>query len=103
MSKLYRNRYLIAVYDGSDEHLLGVFDRPDDMKSLMGVNGVGVRVIVSRAMQYVDKPRIAKNYKYSLHFIDIYEKHDDCFAEEDAIFLKELGLSPDLQNENERT
>ena len=101
MSKLYRNRYLIAVYDRTDEQLLGVFDSPNDMKSLMGIESV--KHVVSRALKYVNKPRIAKNYKYILHFIDIFEKHNDCFAEDDAIFLKELGFSSPQETKTKQT
>lgn len=98
MNGLYKNRYLIAVYDKTDEQLLGVFNKPNEMQRLIGIKNVGC--IVSRALRYIEKPRIARNYKYVIHFIDVFEKQLDCFAEEDAIFLKRFGL---IEESNEKT
>lgn len=97
MSKLYKNRYLIAVYDKTDENLLGVFEKPNEMKDLIGKS---VGCVVSRALRYVSRPRVAKNYKYSIHFIDVFEKQDDCFADEDVIFLNQFGYSQTTDNSN---
>lgn len=91
MGRLYRNKYLIAVYDKTDEVLLGVFEKPSEMKDLMGMEVATVATIVWRAIRYVEQPQVVRNYKYVLHFIDVFEKHDDCFAYEDALFLKEFG------------
>lgn len=91
MQHLYKGRYLIAVYANNDEDLLGVFDNPKDMEDFLGTKYA--REIIARYIQtFKTFPVIACN-RYVFHFIDVYEEHDDVFAEEDKIFIEMIPKS----------
>lgn len=101
MGNLYKNKYIIAVYDRSDEELLGVFDNPKDMESLLQTKWANT--IISRYISAFNTFPIIKCNNYVFHFIDVYEKHNDCFADEDKAFLKEFGLNKKYKTETQRT
>lgn len=83
MEKLFKGRYLIALYDSND-YLVDVGLNPFDF------------------VQKIKRPHtvyenISKGnetlYGYKLHLIDCLEKHDDIFAEEDELFLQSFDLA----------
>ena len=78
---LYKDRYLIAVYDKED-HLL------DCVTSLKDVGFLSKDTIYSE----VSRNAFFNNVhcgKYRVFLIDCLEEHDDCFKEEDEIFLEQ--------------
>lgn len=85
MSKLYKGRYLIALYDEND-NLIDVGCLPSQLK-----------LYKNRPQSfYEQKSRgdsLFKNCK--VYLIDCLEKHDDIFKEEDEIFLKEYMETED--------
>ena len=84
--RLYKNRYLIALYDRDDEYCCGVFDNIEELSVFVDVKFL--KCVISRAIKnYKVLPSISYG-KYNYYFIDIYEKHNDCFADEDKEFLK---------------
>lgn len=74
--KLYRGRFLIAIYDKRD-YLLEVLANPSESKLY---HKQSLYEILSRKM------RNLKKYK-NIHLIDVFEKHNDIFAQEDRIFF----------------
>ena len=79
---LYKHRYLIAKYEteGEDERLVAVGTTPEEL-------GLTNWHDITHA---VERTEIDQATKYRLYLIDCLEKHDDCFAEEDEIFLNEM-------------
>ncbi len=73
MKGLYKDRYLIAVYD-RDEMLIDV--------------GCSVRELRRYTNNSAHSSISHKRPNFVL--IDVFEKHDDIFAEEDELFLKYL-------------
>lgn len=82
MEKLFKGRYLIALYD-SDDCLVDV-----------GLNPLELAKTVKRPHTLYEN--ISKGcetlYGYKVHLIDCLEKHNDIFAEEDELFLQTLDL-----------
>lgn len=79
MKGLYLGRYLIAIYDHND-NLVDVVDSPSGLK--MFKNEGHARSYVSRVFH--------GRIKHSqIHFIDVLEKNEDIFKEEDEIFIKQ--------------
>lgn len=86
MEKLYKDRYLIAVYDRFNECCYGVYESINQIAPFIDV--ASLKTIISRAIAtYKTFPVIACG-KYEFCFIDIFEEHDDIFHEEDVEFLK---------------
>ena len=90
MGSLFKNRYIIAVYSANGEDLLGVYDNPQDMERLLQTKYADC--IISRYIKTFGTFPIIQCNSYVFYFIDVFEKHNDVFAEEDRIFLKELNL-----------
>ena len=89
MQKLYRGKYLIAIYDNNDE-LIEVAGDPRELKTYN--NEKTARSVISRAFTH----RLnAKN----IYFINVFDAKDDIFAEEDKEFLKLMGIEPQQTNE----
>lgn len=85
--RLYKDRYMIAVYGRDDDVCYGVFDNIEQLQKSAYVNAKRFKGIISRAIRlYKSFPNIMLG-KYCYCFIDVFEQHDDCFAEEDKIFL----------------
>lgn len=87
---LYNGKYLIAIYDKNDRPIC-----------------VGGRV-TDLTMKYIARKLKHPTSNYTIHLIDCFEKHNDIFAEEDEIFLKELFAEQqqkrlNKQCNNERT
>ena len=97
MKGLYKGRYIIAIYDKND-YLIEVACSPKELTRYSDENS---------ARSNISKVLNGRSSK-SIHLIDVMEKQDDIFAEEDEIFLdyvletqvktikgkaKELGIS----------
>lgn len=82
MQKLYRGKYLIAIYDSNDE-LVEVAGDPRELK--MFKNEKTARSVISRAFTHRQCPK-------KIFFIDVFDTEDDVFAEEDKEFLTLMGL-----------
>lgn len=67
---LYKNRYLIALYDNNDEVLIGVYDNVQELAKSQNLNISSVKSQISRG-----------NKRFFL--IDAFEIVDDCFKEAD--------------------
>jgi hypothetical protein len=87
--KLYKGRYLIALYDKNDM-LVDVGLNPFDLLTC----GHRPRTLYETLCR--DRNGI---FGYTIHLIDCLEKHDDIFAEEDKIFLDELLLTKEYSVE----
>ena len=77
-NKLYKGRYLIALYDCNDR-LVAVGDNPFQL---------GIR----RPQSFYEQMSRGDMsfYKCKVHLIDCLKVHDDVFKEEDEMFLSEL-------------
>lgn len=78
MLRLYKGRYLIAVYDQFDRFV----DCATSVKGLKMFKPSSTYSQISRKQFFSIK-------KYKVVLIDCLEQHDDIFAEEDKIFLQE--------------
>lgn len=83
VNKLYKGRYLIALYD-KDDMLVDVGISPFDLLTC-SVRPHSLYKNVSRGRNSI--------FGYTIHLIDCLEEHDDIFAEEDKIFLDEFLLA----------
>lgn len=72
MEQLYKGRYLIVLYRRNGE-----------------IKDVLTSVSDNRA-SYISKVFNGHLKDDNVEFIDVFEKHNDCFAEEDKIFLDYL-------------
>lgn len=79
MKKLYKNRYLIAIYDNND-NLIEVAENPRELLFLK--NRPEPYAFIKN---FLDKRKNPTTF--TIHLIDVYEKHNDIFVEEDKIFL----------------
>lgn len=81
--KLYKDRYLIALYDKND-YLIDV-----------GVEPKELNIFRSRVSSFYEQvSRGDKRYRgCKMFFIDCKEKHEDVFKEEDELFLQEIENS----------
>lgn len=75
--RLFRNRYLVAIYDKQDR-LVDVIGAPSELK---GNNKYSVKNGVNRV---INRHKSSKKY----YIIDCLEVHDDIFKEEDEEFIK---------------
>lgn len=80
--KLYKQKYLIAVYN-KDDFLVDVVDTVKELKFL---NYRSVHTTLSKK-----RKNLHAKYKYFL--IDVYEPHNDIFQEEDELFKKFIKKS----------
>ena len=78
--KLYKGRYLIALYDKNDM-LVDVGINPYDLKCTKAPHTLYENICRGRYSLF----------GYTLHFIDCLEIHDDIFKEEDELFLKQYA------------
>lgn len=80
-TKLYKGRYLIALYD-KDDRLVDVGLRPSDLE-----------LFKHRPESFYEQTcrGDVKFYNCNVYLIDCLEKHDDIFKEEDEIFLEEIN------------
>lgn len=83
LHKLYKGRYLIALYDKNDM-LVDVGINPFDLLTC-SIRPHSLYENVSRGRNSI--------FGYTIHLIDCLEQHDDIFAEEDKMFLDELLLT----------
>lgn len=74
--KLYKGRFLIAIYDKRD-YLLEVLVSPSESKLY------SKRSLFEMLSRKMKNPAKYKN----IYLIDVFEKHNDAFADEDKIFL----------------
>ena len=79
MLRLYKGRYLIAVYDNNDQFV-------DCATSIMQLKMFKSKSVYSQ----ISRNQFFSMRKYKIYLIDCLEKHDDVFAEEDEIFLQDL-------------
>ena len=80
VNKLYKGRYLIALYD-KDDMLVDVGMNPFDL-STCSISPKSLSENISRGRNSI--------FGYTIHLIDCLEQHNDIFAEEDNIFLDEF-------------
>lgn len=73
----YKGRYLIAIYDKEDR----LIDVASTMKELRVVNK-------ETAHSYLSYHKNNKSNKHKYYLIDVFEKHNDIFEEEDKLFLE---------------
>ena len=80
LHKLYKGRYLIALYD------------KDDMLVDVGINPFDLLTCSFRPQSLYENVSRGRNsiFGYTIHLVDCLEQHDDIFAEEDKIFLDEF-------------
>ena len=76
--KLYKGRYLIALYD-SDDILVDVGVNSFELLTCKA-NPRSIYQNISRGSESI--------FGYTIHLIDCLEEHDDVFKEEDELFLK---------------
>ena len=77
MNGLYKGKYIIAIYD-DDDYLIDVACIPSELKNFISDDSA------KSAIAHAFSGRTYKN----LYFIDVTEKHNDIFAEDDEIFLE---------------
>lgn len=82
LHKLYKGRYLIALYDENDV-LVDVGINPFDLNCVIRPHTL---------YENIERGRY-RLFGYTIHLIDCLEIHDDIFAEEDKIFLDEFFLT----------
>lgn len=82
LHKLYKGRYLIALYD-KDDVLVDVGANPFDLNCAIRPHTLYANIRRGRHSLF----------GYTIHLIDCLEIHDDIFAEEDKIFLDEFLLA----------
>lgn len=92
MSKFYKGRYLIAVYEPNDEDFVCTCANMDELKEFLETEWA--HTIMSRYIKTFGTFPIIRCNKYVFHFIDIYEKHNDVFDLEDKEFIKEFCEKP---------
>lgn len=71
---LYRNRYLLALYD-KDDFIIGVYDNVKELCDHLGCKSGSIRSAVCRQQRHV-------------HLIDVLSVEDDEFAETDEYILQ---------------
>lgn len=76
--KLYKGRYLIALYDKQD-YCVGVFVSAKEIQEFLKCSRDRVNKALNRYKS------ICKN---KIYLINCYEKHNDIFNEEDKQFIK---------------
>lgn len=85
--KLYKGRYLIALYD-SDDRLVDVGLNSFELLTCKA-NPRSIYQNVSSGRESI--------FGYTIHLIDCLEEHDDVFKEEDELFLKDIeGLTKEF-------
>ena len=96
---LYKGRYLICVYS-KDEVLLDVFDTPRE----------AARYLNTRGAHYTSQSLSSRLY-HILHgdcnsnlikLVDVFERNDDIFAEEDKLFLEFMQKVEDARFTTEK-
>lgn len=86
MKKLYKGRYMIAVYDEED-YLIDV--------------GFNIKELLTCKKSSTFRSNlIGKRKKQKIYLIDLLENHNDCFCLEDKVFLKEF--EEDFKTDNQR-
>lgn len=82
-NRFYKKKYIIAIYDKND-FLIDVVLNPKELIEYK-----------NKACAYSDISRIfnKRSKGYNVYFIDVTEKHNDIFSEEDEIFLQEFAES----------
>ena len=81
-SVFYKDKYIIALYDNEDRHC-GTFLNTIEMQKELKIKD---RNLANRLSECFYGKR--KTFRgLSVFFIDIYEQHNDEFAEEDELFL----------------
>lgn len=78
--KLYKGRYLIALYD------------KDDILVDVGMNPLDLFICANRPRSLYEDISRGRNviFGYTIHLIDCLETHDNVFQEEDKIFIDEF-------------
>lgn len=79
MKGFYKGKYLIAIYDKNDM-LVDVVCLPKELSKYKNPE---------IAKQYISNVFNGRLPGTNIYFIDVTEKHDDIFAEEDNLFLVE--------------
>ena len=75
--RLFKNRYLVAIYDKQDR-LVDVIGAPSEFK---GENKFSV---ISEISRVINRHKSSRKY----YIIDCLKVHDDIFKEEDEEFIK---------------
>lgn len=75
MKGLYKGRYIIAIYDKND-YLIDVVCSPKELRDYKNKNSA--KSAISHTL---------RRGSSSIHFIDVIEKQDDIFIEEDKLFI----------------
>lgn len=88
--KLYRDRYLIAIYDNEDN----LIDVGCNGYDFLSVNYNAVYQALLRGFKSNKTVVNCRKTNYRYFIIDCKEKHDDCFAEEDEKFLEWINAKP---------
>ena len=88
MSTLYKGKYLIAIYDKND-YLVDVSGNPSTLKCFK--NSSVARSVISKVFN-------GERKNESIHFIDVFEKHDDIFSDEDKVFLEFVEMEKTSKN-----
>lgn len=87
---LYKGRYLIAVYDKNDNFI----DCATSLSELKFIQRQSVYSQISHKQFFGERKFV------NVYLIDCLEKHNDCFKEEDEIFLREFGRNPETIAKN---
>lgn len=85
VSKLYKNRYLIAMYDMQDEWIL-TYDNVDQISKDLGLDYF--ETVLSRRIREQGTFPIITIGRRKFCFIDVLEEHNDCFKEDDKKFME---------------
>lgn len=83
MCRLYKDKYILALYDKED--IVGVFDNIRDMFSIF--RGTITYTHLTRVVSDIYLNRDKQIYGLDIIFIDAFKVEDDIFSEEDKIFI----------------
>ncbi|NCD06399.1 MAG: hypothetical protein EOL97_09785 [Spirochaetia bacterium] len=99
--KLYKGRYLIALYEKDNETLamnengIAIFASPKELSLWLNRTDNSVYSGIRHLLNEEKRKLFAT---YNLHLIDCLEQNNDCFVEEDKLFLqfieKDMANSP---------
>lgn len=73
MGRLYKGKYMIAVYDEDDEWLLTVVDSPRDFAKWLGVPTATANNMVSRNFNGTHSSVLKNGMRFKLHFFAVSE------------------------------
>ena len=85
----YKSKYIIALYDNNDRNC-GTYNNTNEFcKRFKNYNREN---IISGLSKIFNNPNRSTLLGYNVFFIDVKQKYNDCFIEEDRIFLNKFNV-----------